>query len=320
MAITFKQIAAELIPAAHELLQDNMKKYQDDNLYNWHQSVFDVQATSDWENELVSMTSTRLWPEYDEQLPIPQTVWDATDKTILELTEFVDSFKVTRRYLKYGDAATAVQSVFPRLRQFVPDFLRRGLLRHSQLAGLVLLDVFAGNIYTGLDGQPMASIHHANPVPGGADLRNVISNNLDLLGLQAAWDLFPTWLDAEEVPLGARPDTLVVGPNNVINAFNLISNSVLPGATNAQRNPWIGIINKVVECPWFNDSIVAGSGQWWGLGDSRRQTLTGYVGEMPHLLDDPKITPMEMHVIGITSGVYGWHDWRGWVWSRATAT
>jgi hypothetical protein len=320
--LTFQDIATNLIPAAHELLEDNMGKFEKNNLYIWQNAAFNVEQTSDWENELVSMTSTRMWPAYNEQQALPFTEWDPTESTLMELTEYVDSFKVTRRYLRYGDAATAVAHVFPRLKQFIPNFLRRGLLRHSQLAGLVFLDAFNGAFFTTMasDGTlPLCATNHNNPT-GGAALRNRIGNDLDLAGLTAAWNLFSTWVDAENVPLGSTPDTLIVGPNNAIPAWTLVKNTVLPGATNNERNPWAGIIDKIIVCPWLIDAVQAGAGQFWFLADSNAHTLTGYVGELPHLLDDPQISPMEMYIIGLTSGVYGWHDWRGIVGSDGSQT
>ncbi len=316
--LTFEQIAALLIPVAHELLQDNMRRFEFNNLYNWQFNAFNIEPTSSWENELVSMVSTRMWPEYDEQKPLPFTEWDDTDSSIFTLSEYVDSFIVHRRYLKYGEAHKAVSSIFPKLKQFIPDFLRRGLLRHSQLASVVFLDAFAGNFYIALDGQALCSLTHTDP--SGGTIANRVNAQLNATGLQAMWDLFPEVVDQYDVPLGIMPDTIIVGPKNKIAAFELISNTVKPGASNSEKNFWQGAIDKVVICPWLIENVQTDASEYWFMMDSRAHTLTGYIGEQPHILDDPKLTPLQMHIIGITAGVYGWHDWRAFGGSDGSGT
>lgn len=314
MAFTLFQIADLLIPAANELLENNMRKYVNQNRYNWYLKWFNVQQTSDWKQSIVSTNSTRLWPEYTEGAPLAITQWGEEDESIFELAEYQDGFEVTRRYLRYGDPKTAVERIFPRLKQKTAQFAERGLLRHSQLAGLVLADVFAGAFHTGLDGLPLA--HNAHPLPNGGTFDNLGSLPLSDGALDVAFEGACEITDAENVPLDINYDTIIVGPRLKRTVFTLLENSVLPGASNDERNYWPGQITRVIVNPWWIETITPGSSNWWGLQDSNVHTQVGWVGEMPTFLDEPDVDPMKMTIIGITSGVYGWHSWQGTYFSN----
>jgi hypothetical protein len=309
MAFTFANIASLLIPAANEMLENNMRPFLNRNKYNWYMGAFQVQPTGDWTNSIVSTNSTRLWPEYTEGAPLNITQWGEEDESLFDLAEYQDGFEVTRRYLKYGDAKTAVERIFPRLAQKTRQFAERGLLRHSQLASLVFSDAFAGAIHTGIDGLPL--FHNAHPLPGGLTYDNLSNLPLSDNALNIAWDTMSEIVDEEGVPLDINYDTIIVGPRLERTVFQLLENSVKPGANNDERNFWPGQITRVIVNPWWVEQVTAGSSAWWALQDSNVHTLKGFVGEMPTFLDEPDIDPMKMTVLAITSGVYGWHSWQG---------
>jgi hypothetical protein len=313
MAFTFANIANLLIPAANELLENNMRTYVDQNRYNWYQGLFNVQPTSDWENSIVSTNSTRLWPEYKEGAPLNITQWGEEDQTLFELAEYQDGFEVTRRYLKYGDAKTAVTRIFPRLQFKTRQFAERGLLRHSQLASLVLADVFNGSMHIGMDGLPLA--HNAHPLPNGGTFDNKGGLPLSDGALDIAFEGSAEITDEQNMPLSINYDTLIIGPRLKRTAFTLLENSVKPGANNDERNYWPGQITKIVVNPFWINTITPGSQSWWGLQDSSTHTMVGWVGELPTFLPEPDIDPMKMTVLAITSGVYGWHSWQGMYFS-----
>jgi hypothetical protein len=307
--MTFQDIAALLIPAANDLLEENMRPYINQNKYNWYQGCFMVEPTSDWENSIVSTNSTRLWPEYKEGAPLNITQWGAEDESIFELSEYQEGFEVTRKYLRYGDPKTAVSRIFPKLKFRTRQFAERGLLRHSQLASVVFSDGFNGNIHKGIDGLPL--FHNAHPLPGGGTYDNKSGLPLSDAALNLAFDGMAEITDEHGVPLDISYDTLIIGPRLKPTVFQLIENSVKPGANNDERNYWPGQITKIVINPWWIERVTPGSSQYWALQDSNVHTLKGYVGEMPTFLPEPNIDPMKMSILAITSGVYGWHGWQG---------
>jgi hypothetical protein len=309
MALTFAQIETLLIPAAHELLQDNMRRYVNQNKYNWYTRCIDVKITDAWENEFNSMISTRLWPEYHEGDPLNITHFDDGDRAVFTLHEYQDGFPVTREYLKYGDAYTAVEHIFPRLATRMQQFMERGLLRHSQQSSIILLDAFNGTFHLGLDTLPLCSNVHT--LPDGTTFDNKSGLPLSEAALDVAFAGMSEITDAEGVPLDINYDTIITGPSLKPTVDRIISNTVKPGATNNEKNLWNGLITKHVICPWLINKVQAGAADYWFLQDSNTHTLKGFVGEYPTVLPEAKIDPMVMNVVAVTSGVYGWFDWRG---------
>ena len=106
-------------------------------------------------------------------------------------------------------------------------------------------------------------------------------------------------------------DTIITGPALKPTVDRIISNTVKPGATNNEKNLWNGVLTKHVICPWLINKVQAGAADYWFLQDSNTHTLKGFVGEYPTVLPEAKIDPMVMNVVAVTSGVYGWFDWRG---------
>jgi len=307
--LTFAQIAGNIIPAAHELLENNMRRYTNQNRYSWQYGCFDINITDNWRNEIVSMISTRLWPEYHEGGPLNITHFDDGDLSVFSLVEYQDGFPVTREYLRYGDPASVVQHVFPRLKTRMAQFMERGLLQHSNQSSKVFLDAFNGAIHTGLDGLQLCSNVHT--LPDGTTFDNMGGLPLSETALEIAFTGMSEITDAEMVPLDINYDTLIIGPKNKPVAQRILENTVVPGGTNNEKNFWPGLITKVIVCPWLINKVQAGAADFWFLQDSNIHTMKGFVGEYPTILPEPKIDPMVMNVIAVTSGVYGWHDWRG---------
>jgi len=309
MAITFDQMAGVLIPAMQELIWENMDEATSDNLVTWVPQIYPLRPTRSWENQISSAFNTRLWPEWDEQEPIHKTEWDDVDTSIFPLQAYVDSFPVTRRYLDYGDPNTAVQNVIPRLEDFIRNFLFSGVKTMAYWANDIFFDAFNGARYTGLDGRPLISHVHDAGV-----WSNHIAAALDGAGLQLAFDQASQYTDAHGVPLGVSYDTLIIPPALRNDAFTVINNTVLPGGTNDEKNPWYGVIRRVIEVPWWTATATnapANIENRWFLMDSRKWTRRGFIGKDPQILDEYKKSPLEMEVIGMAEFRFGWHDWRG---------
>ena len=317
--ITFEQMRDVLIPAGRELLLENMNmtaQRMRERLF-WFLPVFGTKQTSDWTNQISSFFNARPWPEWDEQQPIPKTKWEDVDRTEVDLSEYMDSFSLTDRYLTFGDPKQALDYTIPKLADFLENFVMAGLMQHTLKAANVFFDAFAGNTFTGLDGFPLCYHNHT----GG--FSNLLSLDLDEAALQTAWELRMHITDDNANVLPIMPDTLLVGPKNKINAFELVSNSVKPGAMNSEKNFWQGAIKNVVECPYF-DSAQQGAPAYaddmWFLIDSGANTLRYFLNEMPRLLDRVTISPVEMTIVGRTRMAFGWHSWEGVIGSKGTET
>jgi hypothetical protein len=294
---------------AEGLLRDNMQLFVDDNLYNWFHPCINVKTTSAWENMSTSFASTRMWPQRHEGDPLYFTKFGDVDTRVFAMEQFQDGFTVTREYLEFGDPYTAVNEIFPRLSDWIPAFLERGLVRHSQKASEIFLDAFNGNIHTGLDNLPLASNVH--PLPGGGTFDNMSGLPLSPAALTLAFNQANELVDEHGVPLALDYDTIIFGPGLRNTVATVLDNTVLPGGTNDENNVWYGRIIRRVENPWLIEAVQPGASQYWFLQASRRHTLKGYVAHMPTFLPEPKLDPFEMIMLAWTVFIFGWHGWQG---------
>lgn len=101
----------------------------------------------------------------------------------------------------------------------------------------LLDDAFAGNVFTGFNGEPLISATHTM-VGGAGTWSNLVPGNpaLTIAGLQAAFELGEATLDANGDPTPVRIDNLIIGPADEWAAIQLLQNPNEPFTANNNIN------------------------------------------------------------------------------------
>lgn len=317
--LTLAQVIDRLMPEMHALLWEEMEGYQDDPDYNWVGKVFRTAPTSRWENEFSSQQRIKDWPMVSELEPMPIYEWDQPTDLVFELRSYGLGFKVSERWLRYG--GDPYVHIMAKYQEFLSDFMQGGLRAHNKRAGEILLDAFDGNILVGSDGQPLCDDSHTH-AGGVATYDNKLLKKLtasgaldDAFALSGALEL----ADQHGNPMSINLDTLVISEQYKKAAFELLNNTYKPGATNDELNYYNGVIKNVVVCPWFKNSVKSGSQHYWFLLDSRKHSLKGLIGSIPHLLPQTNADNRSVEIDGLTEFEYLWRTWEGVVGSDGTA-
>ena len=123
---------------------------------------------------------------------------------------------------------------------------------------LVVNTLTSGTSIVGYDGATLLATDHKE---AGADVSNVSADSLDSAGLKSACSAMIARRDNEGVPLGISPNVLLVGPQNMWTAIELVESK---GTTVSSGQ--INVFNtmlKVIVSPFITDDA------WFLLDTSR---------------------------------------------------
>lgn len=113
------------------------------------------------------------------------------------------------------------------------------------------------------DGTPMFGSGHPT---GAGTTSNVVSSDLNSAALREGTARMMSFADDAGLPLGIVPDMLLVGPQNMWTALELVESSTAPGAAgDGSKNVFQGRL-KVVVSPFLRDE---NANSWFLLDTSR---------------------------------------------------
>lgn len=278
--LTLAAFAARVAPELHSLAYESMNDFfaPGNRNFGWVPQVFRVAPTDRLVHEFSNQEGIGEWPIGSELSPYPVHEWELPADSQFMLQMYKDSFLISDVLLKYG--GDPLLHVYPKLAERTRDFILGAMKAYDLRAAQILLDAFTGGVLTCPDGLPLFSNTHVK----GNDptiYDNLITWQLSAAALDAAYRLNVNedLTDASGHPLNPTYDTIVIGKRNRRIAYELISNTVKPAASNDERNYWNGVLDTVIECPWFAPRY--GSADYWMLMDSRQHTLSGLVAEPP---------------------------------------
>jgi len=306
-----------LLPDMHALLMENLRTLNDDKNFTWYPQIFNIKPTGSFSHEFSSDELGREWQPSSELEPYPKRQFDKPSDVELDLQIFKDSFDVSDIYVKYGQGAQLHMT--PKLADRITDFARGGKMAEAKRAGQILLDGFTGALMLCPDGQPLFSDSHSHGSVG-ITYDNKLTAALSAAALTQAYQLNSSegLIDKNGNPLFVDYDTLVVGAYNAPLAWELVSNTVKPGATNDEKNWWQGKIKNVIECPWFNNSIQTGAHKYWMLMDSSVHTLEGLILEAPNLRPATNADSDLITIRGRSIFEFYFRSWEGVMGSNGT--
>lgn len=126
---------------------------------------------------------------------------------------------------------------FGKVRQGARWLGRSARLTQEYLGASFLDDMFAGNIYRGLDGQPLVSDNHTMiGQPGLLSNRLATGTQLSITGMQAAFDLAASTKDIDGNPLPWTPRVLWAGIRDEWAAIQLAKNEAEPYTSDRNIN------------------------------------------------------------------------------------
>lgn len=315
--LTYQAVRDRLLPELNQLMWEALPDYIGaTGKYSWIDQIFHVNATDRLRHEFSSQESIGAWPVGTELSPYPLEEWELPQDLQVNLLPYKDSFLISDMLIKYGGPPEI--HILPRLPDRVQNFVAGAMKSYNRRAGAIMLDVFAGTIMLGPDGLPIANNNHIHQ--GSAVVYdNLIPFQLSAAALDFAFNLnsVSDLADSHGDPLDIQFDTLLIGRPNRRNAFDIVNNTVLPGAFNDQQNYWHGAIKNIIEVPWWKNSL--GSGQWWGLLDSSQHSLTGLVAEPPTLtVREGTGGPDTIQFYGRCIFEFFFKSWEGTAWSNGS--
>jgi hypothetical protein len=147
-------------------------------------------------------------------------------------------------------------------------------------AAQILLDGFSGTLLTGPDAQPLFDTGHTHLGTSGtfSNLQTTKISYQSLINLGQLTGV-QNLVDASGSPIGVNLDKLLVSPKNYDTAVHLVTSPVKIGGTNNEPNLLFNKY-KVIECPWFLESVHTGASEYYMAFDSRRHTLTAKIAEI----------------------------------------
>jgi hypothetical protein len=272
-----------LFPKVVEYFDARIAKLGQEHDYNWWRGGFSqIVDTDRWKNEFRNRRTLPDWQRVLEGQPYPQFTFERGDTVELMLAKFGGEFPITEEYEMFADGQF---DLWPTLQEWIDQFALSSLRTLSRMHGELLIDAFAGTVFTdAIDGQPLCSTTHTGA--NGAIVVNRIANPFGVAGLRAAYDLRNQFMSDQNTPITLNYDTLIISDELEIDVDTVLNTLQLPGGNNNDRNFWYRRLTPMY-VPWLRETVSPGFSQAWFLLDSSRTPFRTLIGEAPRVFKFP---------------------------------